>query len=69
MVREDVKELDKGIELLELMTKELKKIRDLCVDEEMSEQEKEDKVAQYLGKIIILSSQINNLDTFSAIGA
>lgn len=56
-----VETIDKSIEILEAITNEFKKMREVVADEELSEREAEEKLAQFIGKVVILQTKLDDL--------
>lgn len=56
-----VETIDKSIEILEAITNEFKKMREVVADEELSEREVEEKLAQFIGKVVILQTKLDDL--------
>ncbi|GAA0071720.1 hypothetical protein UT300003_32450 [Clostridium sardiniense] len=57
-----LEELDKAIEILEAITGEFCKMREVVVDDNISEKEAEEKLAQFIGKVIILQAKLDGLE-------
>ena len=62
MTVKSIETIDKAIEVLKAITDTFYRMREVVSDEQLEEEQMEEKLAQFIGKIVILQSKLESLE-------